>query len=76
MGEIKRRRLHSIKLVDVHFEVFVESVGIRNLPKLPPNDVIYGSSWDAHPSSTIYHSTIYACTGNTEWTYNPFCNPF
>ena len=56
MGEIECRRLHSIELTDIHLEIFVESVGIRNLAKLPPNVFKYGSSCDACLSTTNYHN--------------------
>ena len=52
MGAIECRRSHSIKLADIHLEIFVESVGIRNLPKFWTYDFIYGSTWAARPNAT------------------------
>ena len=58
MGEIEFRRPHSIKLADIHLKIFIESVGIQNLPQLCTNDVIYGSLWDATPSTTHTYPTL------------------
>ena len=44
MGEIECRRLHLIKLADIHLEIFVESVEIRILPKMMSYMAAHGTT--------------------------------
>ena len=46
MAEIECQRLHSIKLTDIHVIIFVESVEIRNLSKIPPMSHVWTLSMD------------------------------